>query len=270
MSTPVEVTIHISAEPATVWKFLSEPERFAAWIGCFAGQPPLAGTRVECSVGGEVRVEYPGGAASSGRIVAIEPMRRIEFTWGYPAGPGNAGAIAPESTRVEIALSRTDTGTRVTLRHTGLPEERRADHAQGWRHYLSMLARQAADEQFGRAAAQAVEAYFGAWNQPDASLRAELLGRCCEADVRMRSAFATVDSLAELNDHITNALRHMPGASLRAAGSVQQLHGFARVAWGVWFGGPAPVMRGENVLKLSPAGRLSEIISFGDEPPARS
>jgi uncharacterized protein YndB with AHSA1/START domain len=267
MSTPVEITIHINAEPATVWRFLSEPERFAAWIGCFGGRAPLPGTRVDCSVGGEVRVEYPGGSASSGKIVAIDPMRRIEFTWGYPASAG-AAPVEPGSTRVEITLARTDTGTRVTLRHSGLPEERRADHAQGWRHYLSMLARQAADEQFGHAASEAVEAYFAAWNQPDASLRGEMLGRCCEPDVRMRSAFAAVDSLAELDDHITNALRHMPGASLRPAGGVQQLHGFARVAWGVWFGGPTPAMRGENFIRLSPAGRLSEIVSFGDEPPA--
>lgn len=265
MTQPVvEVSIHIAAEQATVWRFMSDPARFAAWIGCFGGQPPLAGTSVDCKVGGQLRVEYPGGAVASGTITAIEPMRRVAFSWGNQSGPGIA--IPPGSTQVEILLTPTDTGTRVTLRHAGLPENLRPDHAQGWRHYLSMLAKQASDLNFASALAANVDAYFQAWNEPDAQKRAALLDGCCEQSVRMRSAFAVADSLAEFKDHITNALKHMPGASLKPAGPAQQLHGFVRVPWGVSFGGGPAVMHGLNVARLSPSGKFVEIVSFGDEP----
>lgn len=264
----VRVAVNIAAEVATVWKFLSDPKKFAAWIGCFGGQAPLPGTKVDCRVGGAISIEYPGGIMGVGSITTIEPMKRVAFTFGCESA-GNQPALAlvkPGSTTIEVSLEPIATGTRVTLVHRGLPESLRADHVGGWTHYLSMLSKQAADEQFAGLATRHFESYFRAWNEPDAAARNALLEDCCEPTTRFRSSFAVADSLDEFKNHIANALKHMPGASLQALGPPQHLHGLTRVKWTISFNGGPAVMTGENVAIFSPTGKFAAMVSFGDPP----
>ncbi|MCA9243837.1 MAG: SRPBCC domain-containing protein [Phycisphaerales bacterium] len=264
---PGEFTAHasitIGADPEIVWRFLSEPERFGAWIGAYAGAPPLPGTSIDPRVGGKVRVQYPGdGMFASGEFVEIDPPNRVVLTWGYEHG---SHGIGPGESRIEITLTPVANGTRVDLRHSGLPDDDAARGASGgWTHYLTMMARQAAAAQYEPNLAQSVDAYFAAWSEPDAGNRRALLDTCCEADVAMRGAFAMTSGVDALSSHIAGALMHMPNMRLTADGAPQQMHGFARFRWTVNTPDGKVVMRGANFARLSRTGQFMEIVSFGD------
>ena len=59
------------------------------------------------------------------------------FTWGWTQGP----PVPPGSSRVDVTLEPEEGGTRVVLRHHGLPDDdQRRHHAGGWQMYLSRLA----------------------------------------------------------------------------------------------------------------------------------
>ncbi len=263
-STPADVVavdVTIDAELATVWSFLSDPERFRLWIGAFAGMPPLPGTRIDPRVGGSIAVEYPGGSLAQGAITAVEPQRRIEFTWGYSGGP--VTDMPPGSTRVEIWLTPTEFGTHVELRHYGIPtEEARQGHRGGWTHYLTMLAREASAAQRSPTLAGIFADYFAAWGEPDSARRLALLERSCDAMVQVRTQYACTDSLAALSEHMANAQRHMPGLSLRMRGAPQALHGYARVGWEVATPDGQIVMSGENFARQALNGRIRALASF--------
>jgi uncharacterized protein YndB with AHSA1/START domain len=260
--TDVVVRVRIAAAPATVWTFLSDGERFRAWIGAYAGQAPLAGTRIDPRPGGAVRVEYPGGQFGVGKVTEMIPQQRIAFSWGYEK-PGEA--VAPGATTVEITLQPTPDGTLVELRHRGLPsEDARRGHCGGWTHYLSMLARAAAEGQHGPLLARLWEDYYQAWSEHDATARLRLLEVCCEPDVRVRTSFACTDSLPDFSAHIANGLKHMPGMSIRPRGNPQHLHGCTRHEWELVAPGGAVVMAGVNFATLSPGGRIAQLVSFSN------
>lgn len=256
-------SVTIDADPDIVWRFLSEPERFASWIGAYAGAAPLPGTQVDPRVGGKIRVQYPGdGMFAAGEFVEVEAPRRIVMTWGYEH---RSHGIGPGESRIEITLTPTEAGTRVDLRHSGLPDEEAVRGAcGGWTHYLTMMARGAAAAQYAPHLAGAADAYFRAWSEADDAKRRALLEACCEADVTMRGAFVMTDGIDALSRHIAGALMHMPNMRLTAAGEPQQLHGHARFAWSVNGPDGKVMMRGENVARLSRAGKFREVVSFGD------
>ena len=260
----VLVSMTIAAEPATVWRFLSEESLFAAWIGAFAGQPPLEGTTIDPRPGGKIHVRYPDGSAAMGSVTSMEPLQRIVFTWGYSK---ETHGLPPGSTRVEITLTQVPEGTLVRLIHTGLPTaERRKDHVGGWKHYLSILSREAARLHHGEAAERAFAAYFRAWGEPDASRRIALLSDCCTPGVKVRTSFACTEDMEQLSEHIAGSLRHMPGISLRVGGAVQTIHGHARVRWSLHTPDGKAVGMGEVFGTLSLHGRLERIVSFSDPP----
>ena len=58
------------------------------------------------------------------------------FTWGWTGGH----PVPPGTTRVIVTLAEEDGGTRVVLRHLGLPtDEQRGQHRTGWELYLDRL-----------------------------------------------------------------------------------------------------------------------------------
>ena len=71
---------------------------------------------------------------NGGKFVDLIPNKLVSFTW---------GDINPErnfpwgSSLVEFKIEPEKDGTRVTLHHFGLPNDREAnDHQGGWKHYL--------------------------------------------------------------------------------------------------------------------------------------
>jgi len=129
----LEVSIHIAARPETVFAYFTDPGRYASWMGSDATLEPVPG--------GVYRVLMRDGVEAVGRFLEVEPPHRVVFSWGW----SGAFAVPPGSTRVVVTLTEEDGGTRVLLRHHGLPSaEERGQHRGGWELYLGRLAVRAA------------------------------------------------------------------------------------------------------------------------------
>jgi len=261
----VTLSMTIHAAPETVFRFFTDPARFARWWAAPGGGKAT----IEPRVGGAVRIEYVGGGAvMAGKVLEIDEPRRFVFTWGYEKGND---AVAAGSSRVEIALKEVSEGTLLTLTHSGLPTpEQRAGHRTGWRHYLSCMAVECARDQHGETMTRVVAGWYEAWTTADAAARRSVLGECCADDVELRDAFAAVRGIDELNDHIGNALKHMPGLKLQAAGAPQQVHGFVRSAWKTAGPDGKVVFGGVNFVALAPSGKIARVVGFWNGPPGEA
>jgi uncharacterized protein YndB with AHSA1/START domain len=125
----LEVSVHIAARPETVFPYFTDPARYQQWMGTAVTLDPVPG--------GIYRVGMRDGVQALGEFVEVDPPRRLVFTWGW----SGRFAVAPGSTRVEVTLAEEDGGTRVVLRHHGLPtEEELRNHRSGWEGYLGRLA----------------------------------------------------------------------------------------------------------------------------------
>ncbi|HEX4705024.1 MAG TPA: SRPBCC domain-containing protein [Pseudonocardiaceae bacterium] len=124
----LELSVHIKAAPETVFPYFTEATRYAQWMGSAATLEPVPG--------GIYRVSMSGGVEAVGRFLEIDPPHRVVFTWGWT----HDMAVAPGSTRVVVTLAEEGGGTRVVLRHHGLPDdEQREHHCKGWTMYLDRL-----------------------------------------------------------------------------------------------------------------------------------
>ena len=124
----LEVSVHIAAPPETVFPYFTDPVRYVQWMG--------GGAILEPVPGGRYRIQMRGGVEAAGEFVEISPPHRLVFTWGWTHDP----AVPPGATRVVITLHPEDGGTRVVLRHHGLPDDKQAEHHErGWEFYLGRL-----------------------------------------------------------------------------------------------------------------------------------
>ncbi|CAN5922414.1 SRPBCC family protein [soil metagenome] len=126
----LEREIVIAATPATIWPFLTDPDRHVEWDGTVAEIDPRPG--------GIYRVLVAGQYQSVGEYVEVVPHEKVVFTFGWEQ-EGNP--IRPGSTTVEITLQPEGDKTRVRVVHSGLPTDDTAgNHGQGWAYYLERLA----------------------------------------------------------------------------------------------------------------------------------
>lgn len=126
----VEREIVIAARPETVWEFLVDEAKATRWMGTSASFDPRPG--------GLYRVEVLPGHTARGEFVELDPPRRLVFTFGWESG--QAAAIAPGSSTVEVVLTPNEEGTLLRFTHQDLPGTEAAEsHARGWEHYLERL-----------------------------------------------------------------------------------------------------------------------------------
>ena len=130
--TEIRLEQRIAAPPATVYRYLTEADRWRLWQGASAD--------LDARPGGLFSMVMPSGMRASGSYLEVEPGRRVVFTWGWEGHDG----IPPGSTIVEIVLDADGDGTTLTLVHRDLPPDEVASHTMGWRHYLPRLALAAA------------------------------------------------------------------------------------------------------------------------------
>jgi uncharacterized protein YndB with AHSA1/START domain len=130
----LERELLIAARPETVFPYFTDPERIVRWMGTTA--------ELEPTPGGIFRIDYNGTDVARGEYLEVDPPRRLVFTWGWEA-PGDA--TPPGASTVEVTLTPDGTGTRVTLRHSGLPIDAVAGHGVGWDQFLPTLATVAAE-----------------------------------------------------------------------------------------------------------------------------
>jgi uncharacterized protein YndB with AHSA1/START domain len=124
---PLVVERRVSAEPADVYSYLTDSERWARWQGDDA--------TIEPRPGGLFRIHMPTGQTARGQFVELVPDRRVVFTWGWVDAPG----LPPGSTTVEIDLIPDGDATIVRLTHHGLGQDDVPMHRAGWVHYAERL-----------------------------------------------------------------------------------------------------------------------------------
>lgn len=131
-SLVVRREIQIAAPRATVFAFLTDPEKILGWMGTEATS--------EAQPGGVYLVKGVGGdhaRAARGAFQEVVPIHRLSYSFGWEGG----GEVPPGSSLVEIDLFDRDGGTLLRLTHSGLPNAAQcAGHDRGWAHYLGRLA----------------------------------------------------------------------------------------------------------------------------------
>src|SRR5579864_2419628 len=122
----------IAAPPATVFAFLTDPEKIVSWMGAEA--------TTEAYPGGLYLLKGFGGdgtRVARGAFREVVPVHRLAYSFGWEAGK----EVPPGSSLVEIDLAERDGGTLVRLTHSGLPNAAQcAAHDAGWGYYMNRLA----------------------------------------------------------------------------------------------------------------------------------
>jgi len=131
--------VQIAAPPATVFAFLTDPEKILRWMGTEA--------TVEPRLDGLYLVNVTGKDTAQGRFTEVIPVHRLAYSFGWKG----QDKIPPGSSLVEIDLIEREDGTLLRMIHSGLPDaEACAAHEQGWTHYFARLAVAAAGGDPGR------------------------------------------------------------------------------------------------------------------------
>jgi uncharacterized protein YndB with AHSA1/START domain len=242
-------TIVIGAPPPVVFRYFTDPERWAAWWG--------VGSTIDARPGGRVFVKYPNGVEASGEVLEIAPPARIVFTFGYASGTPNA----PGASRVTIALTAAGKRTCLQLTHAFADADVRDHYVQGWRYQLSVFANVVADAAHANVAA-AVDAWFEAWAETDAGRRTAALAQVAAGGVHMRDRFTCVEGTDELSEQIGASQRFMPGFRLQRDGAPRHCQGLVLADWTA--SGPDGQVRahGTNVFALDPDGLIESVTGF--------
>jgi uncharacterized protein YndB with AHSA1/START domain len=141
MTEPLTVRreVQIAAPPATVFAFLTDPEKILRWMGTEA--------TVEPRLGGLYLVNVSGKDVARGQFTEVIPVHRLAYSFGWEGRE----KTPPGSGLIEIDLIDQESGTLLRMTHSGLPDaEACASHEQGWTHYLGRLAVAAAGGDPGR------------------------------------------------------------------------------------------------------------------------
>lgn len=132
MPEALHTEIEIAAPQATVFAFLTDPDKILRWIG------PAT---TEAKPGGIYLVSVGGKHSARGQFTEVIPVHRLAYSFGWEGRED----VPPGSSLVEIDLVEKDGGTLVRFTHSGLPTaEEVASHEKGWKHYLRRLATAAA------------------------------------------------------------------------------------------------------------------------------
>ena len=131
--------VAIAAPPATVFAFLTDPEKILRWMGTEATAEPHSG--------GLYLVNVTGKDIARGRFTEVIPVHRLAYSFGWE-GREN---VPPELSLIEIDLIDQQGGTLLRMTHSGLPDaDACTSHEEGWTHYLGRLAVAAAGGDPGR------------------------------------------------------------------------------------------------------------------------
>ena len=125
----------IAAPRASVFAFLTDPEKILQWMGTESTTDVRPdGLYLVKGVGVDKR-------AARGAFREVVPVHRLAYSFGWEGRED----VPPGSSLIEIDLIERDGGTLLRMTHSGLPDaEHCASHAEGWAHYLGRLAEAAA------------------------------------------------------------------------------------------------------------------------------
>src|SRR5664279_1335613 len=129
----------IAAPPATVFAFLTDPEKIISWMGTEA--------KIELRPAGLYLLKgINNRRVARGTFRELVPVHRLAYSFGWEGDE----EVPPGSGLIEIDLIDRDGGTLMRMTHSGLPNATQcANHAKGWAHYLGRLTLAAAGKNPG-------------------------------------------------------------------------------------------------------------------------
>lgn len=128
----VQRETYIAAPRATVFAFLTDPEKIVSWMGAEAATEPRPDGLYLVKGFGDDRMR-----AARGAFREVVPVHRLAYSFGWDG----SDTVPPGSSLVEIDLEERNGGTLLRLKHNGLPDASQcANHNIGWGHYLDRLA----------------------------------------------------------------------------------------------------------------------------------
>jgi uncharacterized protein YndB with AHSA1/START domain len=140
-SLVVRREMQIAAPPATVFAFLTDPEKIVSWMG--------VESTTETHPGGLYLLKGVGGGrthVARGAFREVVPVHRLAYSFGWEGSE----EVPPGSSLIEIDLIDREGGTLLRMTHSGLPNAAQcASHDRGWAHYLGRLAIVAAGQDPG-------------------------------------------------------------------------------------------------------------------------
>ncbi|HMD36431.1 MAG TPA: SRPBCC domain-containing protein [Vicinamibacterales bacterium] len=241
-------SVVIRATRETVFRFFTDPVRWAAWWG--------AGSTIDARPGGAMRIRYPDGTEALGEVEEVSAPDRIVFTYGYAKG----APIPPGASRVTIHVEAHDLGSRVRLVHAFTDRAVLDSHVQGWRYQLSLFGNVVANEAHAGAAALA-DRWLAAWSMADETERRRTLDAIALPAVQFGDRYSVIDGRDELIAHIDGAIRFMGGVRLERRGEVRHCLGTLLVDWTAVRNGQ-PFANGTSVFVLEAGGRIASVTGF--------
>ena len=125
----VQRETQIAAPRASVYAFLTDPEKIVQWMGSEAV--------TEMHPGGLYLLKGVRGRTARGAFREVVPVHRLAYSFGWE----DSEVVPPGSSLVEIDLIDHDGGTLLRMTHSGLPSAAQcAGHDKGWAHYFGRLA----------------------------------------------------------------------------------------------------------------------------------
>ncbi len=239
----------IAAPRDLVFRYFTDSERWARWWG--------KGSTIDPRPEGPVNIVHANGVEMGGRVVEIDPPEKIVFTYGYRSGT----PIPEGGSLVTIRLDEHAEGTELNLSHAFAEASMRDEHVQGWRYQLSVFGNVTVNEARGNAS-EAVDAWFGAWSEPDTAARESVLSRIAAGDVQFRDQFSLIHGMDDLRPHLAAVHKFMPGMRITREGGVRHCQGTVLADWVARGADGQERGRGTNVFVFGPAGDIRSVAGF--------
>jgi uncharacterized protein YndB with AHSA1/START domain len=242
-------TVTIQASRETIFGFFTDDARWASWWG--------AGSTIEARPGGRIRIQYPDGTKASGEVLDVLVPDHLVFTMGFDSGK----PIPPGSSRVTLRLEAVGSETRLHLTHEFPDATVRDEFVQGWRYQLALFANLVANHAHA-GSPTIVDAWLGAWSEPNEETRHATFAHIASPDVRFRDRFSLTDGTADLVAHTGAAQRFMPGLSLKRQGDVRHCQGMVLVDWIAVASDGQERGSGTNVFVFGAGGLIESVTGF--------
>jgi uncharacterized protein YndB with AHSA1/START domain len=102
----VDHQYYVRADPATVFRALTEPTWLTRWL-CDSAEITLR-------VGGDYRLGWKDGPTHTGTVVELLPGRRIAFAWKWPG-------VDLDGTVFSLTVEPREGGALLRIAHSGFP-----------------------------------------------------------------------------------------------------------------------------------------------------